>query len=115
MNLLIRIMINSLVVFGLAYFMKGVHVDSIITAIWVAIVLGILNAIVKPVLVILTLPITIVTLGLFLLVINAVVVMLGSDLINGFKVDGFWSALIFSLLLSFFSSILYAAGKNEKA
>lgn len=113
MNLIIRIVINALVVFGLAYFMKGVHVDNIITAIWVAIILGVLNAIVKPILVILTLPITFITLGLFLLVINALVVMIGDDLIDGFKVDGFWSALIFSLLLSLFSSILYSADKKE--
>lgn len=113
MNILIRIMINSLVVFGLAYVMKGVHIDNILTAVWVAIVLGILNAIVKPILVILTLPITIITLGLFLLVINAGVVLLGSDLIDGFRVDSFWSALLFSLLLSVFSSILYSAGKKE--
>lgn len=113
MNLIIRIMINSLVVFGLAYFMKGVHVDNIITAIWVAIILGVLNAIIKPILVILTLPITFITLGLFLLVINAAVVMIGDDLIDGFKVDGFWSALVFSLLLSLFSSILYSADKKE--
>lgn len=113
MNLLIRIIINSLVVFGLSYFMKGVHVDSILTAIWVAVVLGILNAIIKPILVILTLPITILTLGLFLLVINAAVVLIGSDMIDGFQVDGFLPALIFSLLLSVFSSILYSAGKKE--
>lgn len=113
MNLIIRIMINALVVFGLAYFMKGVHVDNIITAIWVAIILGVLNAIVKPILVIITFPITFITLGLFLLVINAAVVMIGDDLIDGFKVDGFWSALIFSVLLSLFSSILYSADKKE--
>jgi putative membrane protein len=73
----------------------------------------VLNAIVKPLLVILTLPITIITLGLFLLVINAAIILLGDYFLEGFKVDGFWWALLFSILLSVVSSILYSIGKKE--
>lgn len=113
MNIIIRILINALVAFGLAYFLNGVHIDNFLTAVWVAVVLGVLNALVKPILIILTLPITVVTLGLFLLVINAGIILLGDGLIDGFRVDGFWPALLFSLLLSVVSSILYSAGKKE--
>jgi putative membrane protein len=78
------------------------------TAVIVALVLALLNLIVKPILVILTLPVTILTLGLFLLVINAIIILLADSFVSGFGVDGFWIALIFSLLLSIFQSILYS-------
>ena len=113
MNFLIRIIITALVAFGLSYLLDGVHIDTFITALILALVLAVLNALVKPILVILTLPITILTLGLFLLVINALIIMLGARFVDGFKVDGFWWALLFSILLSVVSSILYSAGKKE--
>jgi putative membrane protein len=113
MNFLIRILISALVAFGLTYILSGVHMDSFITALIVAVVLAVLNALVKPILVILTLPITIITLGLFLFVINALIILLCDKLIDGFKVDGFWWALLFSILLSIVSSILYSAGKKD--
>jgi putative membrane protein len=113
MNFLIRIIITALVAFGLSYLLNGVHIDTFITALILALVLAVLNALVKPILIILTLPITILTLGLFLLVINALIIMLGARFVDGFKVDGFWWALLFSILLSVVSSILYSAGKKE--
>jgi putative membrane protein len=113
MNFLIRIIISALVAFGLTYILSGVHMDSFVTALIVAVVLAVLNALVKPILVILTLPITIITLGLFLFVINALIILLCDKLIDGFKVDGFWWALLFSILLSIVSSILYSAGKKD--
>ncbi|HLO80801.1 MAG TPA: phage holin family protein [Chitinophagaceae bacterium] len=113
MNFLIRILISALVAFGLSYLLDGVHIDKFTTALILALVLAVLNALVKPILIILTLPITIVTLGLFLLVINALIIMLGDRFIDGFSVDGFWWALLFSILLSLVSSILYSAGKKE--
>jgi putative membrane protein len=113
MNFLIRIIITALVAFGLSYLLDGVHIDAFTTALILALVLAVLNALVKPILVILTLPITILTLGLFLLVINALIIMLGDRFIDGFKVDGFWWALLFSILLSVVSSILYSVGKKE--
>ena len=113
MNFLIRILVTALVAYGLTYILSGIHIDQFTTAILLAVVLAVLNAIIKPILIILTLPITIVTLGLFLFVINALIILLGSKLVDGFKVDGFWWALLFSILLSAVSSILYSAGKKE--
>jgi putative membrane protein len=79
-----------------------------------AIVLAILNAIVKPILVFITFPITVVTLGLFLFVINALIILLADKFIRGFNVDGFWWALLFSLLLSIVTSVLYKEKREEK-
>lgn len=108
MKLIIRILLTAVVVFLIAEFLPGVSVASYVTAIIVAVVLAILNLIVKPILVLLTLPVTILTLGLFLLVINAVIILLADAFVTGFGVDGFWIALIFSLLLSVFQSILFS-------
>jgi len=113
MNFLIRILITALAAFGLSYILSGVHIDSFITALVFALVLAILNALIKPILIILTLPITIVTLGLFLFVINALIILLCSKMVSGFGVDGFWWALLFSILLSIVSSILHSSGKKE--
>ncbi|NKI25614.1 putative membrane protein [Arenibacter nanhaiticus] len=108
MNLILRILLSALAVVILCYLLPGAHVDTFMTAIIVAIVLGLLNFIVKPILVILTLPVTILTLGLFLLIINAIIILLADKLIDGFGVDSIWWALLFSLLLSFLQSILYS-------
>jgi putative membrane protein len=108
MKLIIRILLTAVVVFLIAKFLPGVSVAGYGTAVVVALVLALLNLIVKPILVILTLPVTILTLGLFLLVINAIIILLADSFVSGFGVDGFWIALIFSLLLSIFQSILYS-------
>ena len=113
MNFLLRILISAVVAFGLSQILSGIHIDSMWTAIILAIVLAILNTLLKPILVLLTLPITIVTLGLFLLVINAVIILLGSKFVDGFSVDGFWWALLFSILLSFVTSIITPRGEKE--
>ena len=115
MNLFFRILINALVAFGLAYLLDGVYIKNFTTALWLAVVLGLLNAIVKPILVILTLPITVVTLGLFMLVINAGIILIGDDLIEGFRVDSFGTAVLFSLLLSFIPSILSPSEKKSES
>lgn len=107
MNILLRIIISAVVAFGLSYVLSGVHIDSFFTAFILAIVLGLLNIFIKPLLVILTLPITIFTLGLFLFVINALIILLAAKFVSGFRVDGFWWALLFSLLLSVLTSFLY--------
>lgn len=114
MNLILRILISAVAVFILSYFLPGVKEVTFTSAIIVAIVLGLLNAIVKPILIILTLPITVVTLGLFLLVINALIILLADKLIDGFSVNGFWVALLFSLLLSLLQSILFTILKDDK-
>lgn len=104
-NFLIRLILSAVAVLICAYILPGADVDGFITAIVVAGVLAILNVLLKPILVILTIPITIVTLGLFLLVINTVLVMLASWLVPGFTVDGFWWALVFSVVLSIINSV----------
>lgn len=114
MNLLIRLLINALAVFILAHLLGGVKVDGYLGAIIVAFVLAILNLFVKPILIIFTLPVTILTLGLFLLVINALIILLADKLIDGFGVNGFWTALIFSILLSILQSILHTIFKEPK-
>ncbi|GAB3710538.1 phage holin family protein [Flavobacterium koreense] len=87
--------------------MKGVVVDEFSTALIVAIVLGLLNFFVKPVLVLFTLPVTVFTLGLFLLVINAIIILLCDHFVDGFDVNGFWTALFFSIILSLSQSLVY--------
>ncbi|MFV5688672.1 phage holin family protein [Flavobacterium sp. ZT3R25] len=106
MNLLIRILVTSGLVLLIANFMPGVHVAGFTTALIVAVVLGLLNIFIKPILVILTLPVTIVTLGLFLLVINALIILLCTNIVGGFSVDSFWTAFIFSIILSLSQSIM---------
>ena len=107
MKLLIRILVTALLVMILSYLMKGVTVDGVTTALTVAIVLGLLNLFVKPVLVLLTLPVTFFTLGLFLLVINALIIMLCDHFVDGFEVRSFLTALFFSILLSLSQSIVF--------
>ncbi|MFS4466998.1 phage holin family protein [Maribacter sp. 2210JD10-5] len=114
MKTILRILLSALAVIILSYVLPGVGVDNFTTAIIVALVLGILNFLVKPILVILTLPITILTLGLFLLIINAIIILLAAHFIGGFQVDGVLWAIIFSLLLSLLQSILYSLLKEDK-
>lgn len=114
MNILMRIIVTSIIAFGLSYVLEGIKFDSFWSAIIVAVVLAILNAIIKPILILLTLPITLVTFGLFLFVINALIILLADKLVSGFSVDGFWWALLFSLLLSLVSSLLYKEKKDDK-
>ncbi|WP_417872123.1 phage holin family protein [Xanthomarina gelatinilytica] len=113
MNLIIRVLLTAIAVVLLAKLLPGVAVEGFTSAIVVAIVIGLLNVFVKPILVILTLPITVVTLGLFLLVINAGIILLADNFIDGFTVTGFWVALLFSLLLSFLQSILFSVLKED--
>ena len=108
MKLILKILLTAAAVLIIAHFLPGVSVENYTSALIVAVVLGLLRVTVKPILVILTLPVTIITLGLFLLVINALIIMLADNLIGGFYVSGFWVALLFSLILSIFQSILYS-------
>lgn len=114
MKLLFRILITALLVLGLAQIMKGVIVDEFTTALTVAIVLGLLNFFVKPILVLFTLPVTIFTLGLFLLVINAIMILLCDTLIDGFRISSFWTALLFSIILSLSQSLVYQITGDAK-
>ena len=91
-----------------------VQVNSVLTAIWVALVLSLLNAFVKPILIFLTLPVTLVTMGLFLLVINALMIMLAGRLVEGFHVSSFWTAFFFSLVLSIVNAVLSSFTPKEQ-
>jgi putative membrane protein len=113
MKFLIRMVLTGGIAFGLAHLLPGIHIDTFWTAIVVALVLAILNTIVKPILVLLTLPVTILTFGLFLFVINAFIILMAESFINGFSVDGFWWALLFSLLLSVITSLLFSERKEK--
>ncbi len=112
MNFILKVLLSAAAVLLIGNLLSGVHVDSFMIAVIVALVLGFLFAFLKPILVILTLPVTIVTLGLFLLVINTLLILLADKIVTGFSVDGFWTAMIFSILLSIAQSILHSFVKD---
>jgi putative membrane protein len=114
MNGLVRFLLNGLAVLLTGYLLQsGVHVEHYGYALLVVIVLAIANVIIKPVLIVFTIPITVVTLGLFLLVINAAIILLVDYFVPGFEVDGFWWALGFSLILSIFNSMINDLTKEK--
>jgi len=127
MNFIAKLLISSFAVLITAYFLDGVTIgdnqfysgsspelNKFSTAVLVAVVLAFLNTIVKPILTILSLPITFFTLGLFLLVINALIILFADRLVDGFRVDGFWTALWFSLVLSLVSGFLELFNKKKE-
>lgn len=127
MNFIIKLFVSSVAVLITAYFLNGVTIGNnqfysggsmefnrFTTALLIAVVLAFLNTIVKPLLTILSLPITFFTLGLFLLVINAIIILFADKLVDGFKVDGFWTALWFSLVLSLVTGFLNLFNKKEE-
>lgn len=104
MNILVSWLISTLVILATAYLLPGVTVSGFMAAFVTALVLGVINAVLKPVLVLLTLPINVLTLGLFTLVINALLIMLTTYIVPGFAVAGFGWAILFGLVLSLFNS-----------
>lgn len=113
MKWLINLIITAVAVYVLSKLLEPhIRIDTFSTALIFALVLAFLNAIVKPLLIILTLPITIVTLGLFLLIINIIIIKLADSLVSGIYVDGWLWALIFGFLLSVLSSLLQQLTKN---
>ena len=110
---LAKLVTTSLAILIVAYLLPGVGVESALSAIGLAIVLSLLNAFVKPLLVLLTLPITVVTLGLFLIVINACLILLAAKIVPGFSVNGFWWAVLFSIILSIVVSVLETTAFNS--
>ena len=113
MTFLLRILLTAVVVVFLSNFLPGVTVTGYVTAIVVALVLALLNFIVKPALVLLTLPVTLLTFGLFLIVINAIIILLVDAFVSGFQVSGFWIAVLFSILLSIFQSIFFSIAERK--
>jgi putative membrane protein len=100
MQLILRWLISALALLALPYVMSGIEVKGFYIALIVAVVLGLINAVVRPILILLTLPVTVLTLGLFILVINALLFWFVASFVDGFQVSGFWAA--------FFGAILYS-------
>ncbi|KKT19178.1 MAG: hypothetical protein UW02_C0014G0019 [Candidatus Nomurabacteria bacterium GW2011_GWB1_43_7] len=113
MKTIIHFVVSALAILATAYILPGVHVDGIVAALVLAVVLGVINTILRPILVFLTLPLTIVTLGLFILVINGLLVMLASYIVPGFTVASFWWALLFGIVLAIVSWVLERFEKEE--
>ena len=114
MRFIIRLLVTAAIAYGLSMILDPhIHIDSYSTALIFVLVLGILNAIVKPILVILTLPITILTLGIFLLVINVLMILLAGKFVSGIHIVGFFWAFIFGVLLSFLSSTIASLDKGK--
>lgn len=109
-----RLLITTLAALLASYLLSGVHINSIGTAFILALVLAFLNNVIKPILIFLTLPITVVTLGLFLIVINILIIKWAADLVPGFKVDGWWPALLFSVLISIVTSLIEGFTRADK-
>ena len=114
MKTFLKILLTALAVIVLATVLPGVSVSGYISAIIVAVAIALLNMVVKPILIFFTLPATIVTFGLFLFVINAIIILLADKLVDGFAVSGFFAALFFSILLSIFRSVLFSLLKEKK-
>jgi putative membrane protein len=112
-GLFIRWLILTLSILAAAYLFEGIEVSSFFSAFFAAAVLGILNAFFRPVLILLTLPINLLTLGLFTFVVNALLLMLTSGIISGFHVQGFWSAVFGSLVISVVSWLLTSVVNDE--
>jgi putative membrane protein len=111
-RLIRNLLINTISIFAVSYILSGIQIDSFVTALIVAVVMAVLNVTLKPFLIVITIPFTIVTFGLFLLVINVLVLYAAEALIDGFHIAGFWWALAFSFLVSFVNGILFRSGKN---
>ena len=112
MRILIKFLFTTIAVFATGYLLPGITVESLVVALVVAIVLALLNTFLKPILVALTIPLTILTLGLFLLVINAVIILIAGYFVDGFEVANFWWALLFSVIVSVIMSIYDSAAKK---
>jgi putative membrane protein len=108
MGFILKVLVTAVAAIIAAWLLDGVNIVDVKTAIIVALVLALLNTFIKPILIVLTIPVTIITLGLFLLVINILMVKWTAGLVDGFTVDGWWPALLFSLVVSFVS---YVVGK----
>jgi putative membrane protein len=114
MHILLAIIINTIAVLLTAYILPGIHIAGFWSAVFVAVVLGIVNAILRPIIFILTLPINILTLGLFSFVIMGLLVYLVSAIVPGFKVDNFGWAILFALIVAIINWILWSILKRSK-
>ena len=106
-----NLLINTISIFAVSYILSGIQIDSFVTALIVAVVMAVLNVTLKPLLILITIPLTVITFGLFLLVVNVLVLYAADYLIGGFHIAGFWWALLFSILVSLVNSILFKPGR----
>lgn len=108
MRLLLTWLINAVALLGVSYLMPSIHVSSFGAALVAALVLGLINAVIRPLLVLLTLPVTVITLGLFIFVINGVMFWLAASIFDGFRVDSLWSGILGAIVYSLISWLLSA-------
>jgi len=106
MKLLLIWFLNALALLTVAYVLPGIHIDGFTAALVAALILGLINTLLRPLLILLTLPVTVVTLGLFILVINGLLFWFAGSVLKGFEVSGFWVGVLGALLYSIFSSVL---------
>ena len=111
---ILKILFTAVVILGSAKLLPGVNIDTYWTAIVVALVLAVLNAFIRPILIFLTLPATLITFGLFLFIINAGIILLDAYFVHGFRINGFWWALVFSILLSVILSFFDGLEKQQE-
>ncbi len=114
MRLLLTWAINAAALFALPFLMTSIRIDSVLTAMVAALILGLINTLIRPILVLLTLPVTFLTLGLFIFVINALLFWLTANLVGGFQVAGFWSAFGGAILYSIISWVLSSLLLDKK-
>lgn len=115
MKFLIKLITSAAAISLLAYLLPGVHIEGqFMYAVLIALLISVLNAVVRPILIFLTLPATLITMGAFLIIINAVVVFFADKLMDGFIIDNFWWTLLFSILLSIINSVVQKMIKENK-
>lgn len=113
MYIIASILLNALALLITAYIVPGFEVISFQSALLAAIVLGLINTFIKPILIFLTLPLTIVTLGLFIFIVNAIVLFMASSVVQGFVIKGWWAAILGAIVLSIVSTILSSFFKDR--
>jgi putative membrane protein len=113
-RILLSILLNALAIYVAAYLLDGIVLNGLAAALIAGLALGIVNTLVKPLLILLTLPLTIITLGLFIFVVNALCLMLTAALVPGFEISGFWSGLAGALIVSIVGWVLNAAIRDQR-
>ncbi len=111
---LLKILISSIAVYITSWLLPGVHTGQFLIAVLVALALGVINTFLRPILIYLTIPLTVFTFGLFLIIINAAMVILVSRIVPGFQVDGFWWAVAFSVILSIITGLLELPVRKQR-
>lgn len=114
MKFLIKLVLYALAIWLTSYLLPGVHVEGFVPSLLLAAILAVFNVTLKPLLIILTIPITIITLGLFLIVINAGIILLADYFIPGTTIEGFWWAVLFSLIVSILNSVFIGLNEGNK-